>query len=107
MLTGFVALMLIVLSFLRALWQAATTRPDIIYYRWMVSPHPLILAKLLGARLHLHDQQRRQCYRKIQGAIIDPVMNHDAENCQMQREAHNNTLRTCGSVRLPWKHQTQ
>lgn len=40
----------VVLSFLRALWQAAATRPDIVYYRWMLSPHPLMLAKLLGAR---------------------------------------------------------
>jgi glycosyltransferase involved in cell wall biosynthesis len=38
------------LSFLLALWEAVTARPDIIYYRWMVSPHPLIVARLLGAR---------------------------------------------------------
>ncbi len=36
------------LSFVRALMQALVTRPDIVYYRWMDSPHALILAKLLG-----------------------------------------------------------
>lgn len=36
------------LSFVRGLMQALMTRPDIVYYRWMDSPHALILAKLLG-----------------------------------------------------------
>jgi glycosyltransferase involved in cell wall biosynthesis len=35
-------------SFLRGLMRALVTRPDIVYYRWMESPHALILAKLLG-----------------------------------------------------------
>ncbi|BFU91560.1 MAG: hypothetical protein NTAFB01_27470 [Nitrospira sp.] len=35
------------LSFVRGLMQAFVTRPDIVYYRWMDSPHALILAKLL------------------------------------------------------------
>lgn len=39
-----------VLSFLRALGQALSTRPDIMYYRWMESPHVVILAALLRAR---------------------------------------------------------
>jgi glycosyltransferase involved in cell wall biosynthesis len=30
--------------------HAVRTRPDIVYYRWMDSPHALILAKLLGVR---------------------------------------------------------
>lgn len=38
------------LSFLRGLWRALTARPDVVYYRWMDSPHALILAKLLRAR---------------------------------------------------------
>lgn len=36
------------LSFVRGLLRALVTRPDIVYYRWMDSPHALILAKLLG-----------------------------------------------------------
>lgn len=36
------------LSFIRGLMQACVTRPDIVYYRWMDSPHALIFAKLLG-----------------------------------------------------------
>ncbi len=35
------------LSFVRGLMQALVARPDIVYYRWMDSPHALILAKLL------------------------------------------------------------
>ena len=37
-----------VLSFIRGLSRALVIRPDIVYYRWMDSPHALILAKLLG-----------------------------------------------------------
>lgn len=37
-----------VVSFVRGLMRALVTRPDIVYYRWMDSPHALILAKLLG-----------------------------------------------------------
>jgi glycosyltransferase involved in cell wall biosynthesis len=36
------------LSFVRALVEALHTRPDIVYYRWMASPHALLFAKLLG-----------------------------------------------------------
>lgn len=39
-----------VLSFMRGLLRAVRTSPDIVYYRYMDSPHALILAKLLGAR---------------------------------------------------------
>jgi glycosyltransferase involved in cell wall biosynthesis len=38
------------LSFAQGLLRAVGTRPDIVYYRWMDSPHALILAKLLGTR---------------------------------------------------------
>lgn len=34
-------------SFVQALVCALRTRPDVLYYRWMDSPHALILAKLL------------------------------------------------------------
>ena len=37
-----------VLSFVRGLMRALVTKPDIVYYRWMDSPHALLLAKLLG-----------------------------------------------------------
>jgi glycosyltransferase involved in cell wall biosynthesis len=36
------------LSFARGLMRALVTRPDVVYYRWMDSPHALVLAKLLG-----------------------------------------------------------
>lgn len=35
------------LSFARGLMRALVIRPDIVYYRWMDSPHALILAKIL------------------------------------------------------------
>ncbi len=35
-------------SFMRGLMRALVSRPDLVYYRWMDSPHALILAKLLG-----------------------------------------------------------
>lgn len=35
------------LSFVQGLGRALLARPDIVYYRWMDSPHALILAKLL------------------------------------------------------------
>lgn len=35
------------LSFVQGLARALLTRPDVVYYRWMDSPHVLILAKLL------------------------------------------------------------
>ena len=35
------------LSFVQGLIRALQTRPDVVYYRWMNSPHALILAKLL------------------------------------------------------------
>lgn len=37
----------VLLSFLLGLLQALIIRPDVVYYRWMASPHALILAKLL------------------------------------------------------------
>lgn len=35
------------LSFVQGLARALLTKPDVVYYRWMDSPHALILAKLL------------------------------------------------------------
>ncbi len=34
-------------SFVRGIMQALVVKPDVVYYRWMDSPHALILAKLL------------------------------------------------------------
>ncbi len=36
-------------SFLRGAYRAVAERPQVVYYRWMASPHAVILAKLLGA----------------------------------------------------------
>lgn len=35
-------------SFIQGLMRALLARPDVVYYRWMDSPHALVLAKLLG-----------------------------------------------------------
>ncbi|UVT14222.1 MAG: glycosyltransferase family 4 protein [Nitrospira sp.] len=35
-------------SFIHGLMRALLARPDVVYYRWMDSPHALVLAKLLG-----------------------------------------------------------
>lgn len=40
----------VLLSFIHGLLRAVRARPDVVYYRWMDSPHALFLAKLLGAR---------------------------------------------------------
>lgn len=39
-----------VLSFIHGLLCAVRSRPEVIYYRWMDSPHVVLLAKFLGAR---------------------------------------------------------
>lgn len=38
------------LSFLSGVGRALIARPDVVYYRWMISPHALMLSKLVGAR---------------------------------------------------------
>ena len=39
-----------ILSCIAGLIRACRLKPDIVYYRWMDSPHPLLLARLLGTR---------------------------------------------------------
>jgi glycosyltransferase involved in cell wall biosynthesis len=39
-----------VLSCLVCLAQACRAKPDVVYYRWMDSPHPLLFARLVGAQ---------------------------------------------------------
>jgi glycosyltransferase involved in cell wall biosynthesis len=39
-----------VLSSLVALIRAWRSKPDVVYYRWMDSPHPLLFARLVGAQ---------------------------------------------------------
>lgn len=39
-----------VFSCLVGLVQACRSKPDIVYYRWMDSPHPLVFARLVGAQ---------------------------------------------------------
>ena len=39
-----------VMSCLVGLVQACKSKPDIVYYRWMDSPHPLLFARLVGAQ---------------------------------------------------------
>ena len=39
-----------VLSCLVALVQAFRSKPEVVYYRWMDSPHPLLFARLVGAQ---------------------------------------------------------
>ena len=39
-----------VLSCIIGLMRAWRSKPDIVYYRWMDSPHPLLFARLIGAQ---------------------------------------------------------
>jgi len=39
-----------VLSCIVGLMRAWRSKPDVVYYRWMDSPHPLLLARLIGAQ---------------------------------------------------------
>ena len=39
-----------VFSCVLALVQAVRSKPDVVYYRWMDSPHPLLFARLVGAQ---------------------------------------------------------
>jgi len=39
-----------VLSCIVGLMRAWSSKPDVVYYRWMDSPHPLLFARLLGAQ---------------------------------------------------------
>lgn len=39
-----------VLSCLVGLVQVCRSKPDVVYYRWMDSPHPLLFARLVGAQ---------------------------------------------------------
>jgi glycosyltransferase involved in cell wall biosynthesis len=36
-------------SFVRGLLAGLRRRPDVVHYRWMGSPHPLVLARILGS----------------------------------------------------------
>lgn len=38
-----------VLGFLSGLWRGLRKRPTVVYYRWMESLHPLLLARVFGA----------------------------------------------------------
>ncbi len=49
-----------VFSSIVALVRACRSKPDVVYYRWMDSPHPLLFARLVGA----------QCVCEVNG---DPV----------------------------------
>lgn len=39
-----------ILSCIAGLIRASRSKPDVVYYRWMDSPHPLLFARLVGAR---------------------------------------------------------
>ena len=39
-----------VLSCVVGMAQACRSKPDVVYYRWMDSPHPLLFARLVGAQ---------------------------------------------------------
>lgn len=52
------AVLSFVVGFIRACWS----KPDIVYYRWMDSPHPLLFARLFGA----------QCICEVNGEPVPP-----------------------------------
>ena len=37
------------MAFLAGLWRGIRNRPTVVYYRWMESLHPLLLARVFGA----------------------------------------------------------
>ena len=49
-------------SFIAALAKAVRSKPDVVYYRWMESPHPLLFARLVGA----------QCVCEVNGEPVPP-----------------------------------
>jgi glycosyltransferase involved in cell wall biosynthesis len=52
------AILSFVVGFVRACWS----KPDVVYYRWMDSPHPLLFARLFGA----------QCICEVNGEPVPP-----------------------------------
>ena len=52
------AILSFVVGFIRACWS----KPNIVYYRWMDSPHPLLFARLFGA----------QCICEVNGEPVPP-----------------------------------
>ncbi|THI91537.1 MAG: glycosyltransferase family 4 protein [Nitrospira sp. CG24A] len=52
------AILSFVVGFMRACWS----KPDVVYYRWMDSPHPLLFARLFGA----------QCICEVNGEPVPP-----------------------------------
>lgn len=62
------AVLSFVVSFTRACWS----KPDVVYYRWMDSPHPLLFARLFGA----------QCICEVNG---EPVPDWSETDCRLKR----------------------
>jgi len=55
-----------VLAFLSGLWRGLRTKPEVVYYRWMDSLHPLLLARLFGAT----------CLCEVNGEPVPPWRAH-------------------------------
>ena len=51
-----------ILSFVVSFARACRSKPDVVYYRWMDSPHPLLFARLFGA----------QCICEVNGEPVPP-----------------------------------
>ncbi|MDH4185419.1 MAG: glycosyltransferase family 4 protein [Nitrospira sp.] len=79
----------VLLSWVAGLVQACWSKPDVIYYRWMGSPHPLLLARMIGA----------QCVCEVNG---EPVPEWPETNrAFMRRLKHqlaSHVLRRCDRV---------
>ncbi|MFO0707238.1 MAG: glycosyltransferase family 4 protein [Nitrospira sp.] len=61
-LRGFRPISYAIAGFLAGLWAGLRAKPSVIYYRWMESPHPIVLAKLFGAA----------CICEINGEPVPP-----------------------------------
>lgn len=61
-----------VLSCVVGLVLAVRSKPNIVYYRWMDSPHPLLFARLVGA----------QCVCEVNG---EPVPDWSETDCTLKR----------------------
>jgi glycosyltransferase involved in cell wall biosynthesis len=76
-------------SFIHGLVRALRSRPDVVYYRWMDSPHPLLLAKLL----------RVPCVCEVNGEPVpDWLESHNWLTRRLKQWVAKQTLRHCERI---------
>jgi len=76
-----------VFSCIVALVRACRSKPDVVYYRWMDSPHPLLFARLVGA----------QCVCEVNGEPV-PLWRASKLRSRMTHALATFVLRRCDRV---------